>query len=84
MKFERSNVKHPLWRKKVDSSIWGHNVTAIPHWACKMWSVNSMFKGITSKKDADSEVSINFNKKNWKGWITESKGLNTGYGLRKI
>jgi len=75
MKIERSNVKHPLWRKKVDSSMWGHNVTTIPNWACEMWSVNSMFKGITSQRETESEVSINFNDKTWKGHITEaSKG----------
>ena len=82
MKFERSDVKHPLWRKKVDSSLWSHKVTALPHWACEAWSVNSIFEGITSKKDVNSKVSIKFNKKSWKGWVTENNAVkNSRYRL---
>ena len=73
MKIERSNIKHPLWRKKVDSSMWGHNVTTIPNWACEMWKVDSLFKGVSSKKDSKSHVKIKFNNKIWNGWVTEAK-----------
>ena len=37
MKYERSNVEFPIWRKKVDKSLFEHNGTTIPEWACKMW-----------------------------------------------
>ena len=78
MKTERSNINYPLWRKKVDSSMWGHNVTTIPNWACKMWDIDSLFRGVTSKKDEDSEITIKLGKKKWNGWVTvASKGRKT-------
>tara|TARA_B100000700_G_C14795092_1_gene737823 strand:- start:61 stop:198 length:138 start_codon:yes stop_codon:yes gene_type:complete len=39
MKIERSKVDFPLWRKKVDKSLFEHNGTTIPLWACEMWSL---------------------------------------------
>ena len=36
MKLERSNVDFPLWRKKVDKSLFEHNGTHIPSWACEI------------------------------------------------
>jgi len=34
MKLERSKIEYPLWRKKVDSSIFDYKGTTIPTWAC--------------------------------------------------
>ena len=44
MKFERSNVKHPLWRKKVDASLFNYKGTTIPTWACDMWGIQKQMK----------------------------------------
>ena len=73
MKLERSNVDHPLWRKKVDSSLFAYKGTTIPTWACNMWKIQSIFKGCNSKKLKCSEVKIRFNKKLYSGWVTEAK-----------
>ncbi len=51
MKLERSNVEFPLWRKKVDKSIFEHNGTIIPAWACQMWNVDTLYADVSSKKD---------------------------------
>ena len=83
MKFERSNIGHPLWRKKVDSSIFRVSGTTIPNWMCKPWNIDVIFKNITSKTDPGSQVKIVFNEKKWNGWVTEaSKGrINPAYRL---
>ena len=74
MKSERTNISHPIWRKKVDSSIWGHNVTTIPNWACKMWDIGKIFKGMSSQKNPKTEVTILFNNKKWDGNVTWQRG----------
>lgn len=48
MKFERSNVDFPLWRKKVDSSLFAHKGTTIPSWTCTMWKIQESFSGINN------------------------------------
>lgn len=73
MKLERSNVDHPLWRKKVDSSLFAYKGTTIPTWACNMWNIQSNFKGCNSKKSKLSGVNIKFNRILYTGWVTEAK-----------
>lgn len=73
MKLERSNVDFPLWRKKVDKSIFEHNGTTIPVWACEMWGLPTIFSDVSSRKDSKSEVNIKFEKKKYKGWVTTAK-----------
>ncbi|MFC1827219.1 GIY-YIG nuclease family protein [Thermodesulfobacteriota bacterium] len=78
MKFERSKVEFPLWRKKVDSSLFDHKGTTIPTWACDMWGIQPIFKKCVSKKDKASQVIITFNKKKYSGLVTiASKGRKT-------
>ena len=48
MKIERSKVDFPLWRKKVDKSLFEHNGTTIPMWACEMWNLTRLFSKILS------------------------------------
>ena len=75
MKFERSNVDFPLWRKKVDSSLFAHKGTTIPTWACTMWGIQIKFTGINSKRNKNSIVTIIFKTHHFDGWLTEaSKG----------
>lgn len=73
MKTERSNVEFPLWRKKVDKSLFEHKGTTVPLWACKMWSLPSYFQDVTSKKSTASEVVIRYKGKEYKGWVTVAK-----------
>lgn len=46
MKLERSKVDYPLWRKKVDSSLFTYKGTTIPAWACKMWEIDNQLNRI--------------------------------------
>ena len=73
MKLERSNIDFPLWRKKVDKSLFEHNGTTIPVWACEMWGLPALFSEISSRKDSDSEVTVKFGKKKYNGWVTTAK-----------
>ena len=83
MKIERSKVDFPLWRKKVDKSLFKHNGTAIPMWACEMWCIPRIFSKIKSKNDPNSKVKIKFNDSSHEGRVTETdKGRkNPGYRL---
>ena len=60
MKLERSRVEFPLWRKKVDKSLFEHNETPIPLWACRMWALLDDFEGVSSKRDEASQVVVLF------------------------
>jgi hypothetical protein len=73
VKTERSDVKFPLWRKKVDSSLFNHKGTTIPNWACRSWRIEKQFFEINSKKDSRSKVIILFVNKTYEGWVTEAK-----------
>ena len=78
MKNERSNVEFPLWRKKVDSSLFAHKGTTIPTWACNMWGIQELFRECSSKKDKNSIVTIRFTRRKFEGQVTiASKGRKT-------
>lgn len=53
MKTERSDVQFPLWRKKVDSSLFKYKGTTIPIWVCKMWNISKQFYHCNSKSDPE-------------------------------
>ena len=73
MKLERSKVRFPLWRKKVDSSLFHYKGTTIPGWACDMWDINASFRNCTSKKDKKSKVVIMVENEEYEGWVTCAK-----------
>jgi len=73
MKNERSNVDFPLWRKKVDSSLWTYNGTTIPNWACQMWSIVNRFSDVSSKNNPKSNIKIKLAKNVFDGWVTVAK-----------
>ncbi len=73
MKSERSNIEFPLWRKKVDKSLFEHKGTTVPLWACKMWGLPNYFQSVTSKKDDKAAVKIQYRNKSYRGWVTTAK-----------
>ncbi|RZK60447.1 MAG: GIY-YIG nuclease family protein [Pedobacter sp.] len=83
MKTERSNVKFPLWRKKVDTSLFTKLDTPIPAWVAKLWEIESVFGENSSKRDASSNVELNFNGRVFKGHVlcTKKYGNDTDFKL---
>ena len=80
---ERKDVKFPMWRKKVDGSLFQHSMTAVPGWVnTDLWKTKSLFSGVKSKKNSLSEVKIvlknSGKKKNYKGWFTISESKYKG------
>lgn len=67
MKLERSDIEFPLWRKKVDATLFKDAATPIPKWLCKVWNINTLFSNSVSKKDKISNVKIEFNNKIYSG-----------------
>jgi hypothetical protein len=49
MKQERSDIEHPLWRKKVDASVFKDGVTPIPKFLWKVWDIENLFDPTTKK-----------------------------------
>jgi hypothetical protein len=72
MKIERTKVEFPIWRKKVDSSLFQHKGTTIPKWVCGIWNLERIFPNNKGKGSPESEVKINFNGSIYKGWVTIS------------
>lgn len=73
MPIERTDVRFPLWRKKVDSSLFAHLGTVIPNWVCRLWNIQQHFDDCSSKKDPRSLVSIQFKKQRYDGFVTVAK-----------
>jgi hypothetical protein len=74
---ERSDVKFPLWRKKVDSSLFQHSMTVIPEWVKNdVFDIVEIFSE-SSKKHPSSKVIVEFidDKKSstHDGWVTTTK-----------
>lgn len=81
MKFERSDVKFPLWRKKVNSSLFRKAHTPIPNWCAKIWDIDKTFGDNTSRKSSNAHIEIKFEKEIFSGWITYSFNKDTTYQL---
>jgi hypothetical protein len=70
MPIERTDVRFPLWRKKVDSSMFAHLGTVIPNWVCQIWNISSHFADCSSKLDPRAAVSLRFQGKQYNGFVT--------------
>ncbi len=70
MKLERSDVEFPIWRKKVDKSLFEHNGTTIPEWACKMWGLSEIYGGISTRKNPAAAARAIFQDKEYSAWVT--------------
>lgn len=70
MKLERSDVEFAIWRKKVDKSLFEHNGTTIPEWACRMWALPEIYGKVTSRKDSRASAAVRYNGKQYDAWVT--------------
>lgn len=70
---ERSDIDHPLWRKKIDATFLKDSSTPIPNWLLDAWNIKQIFGEVRSKNDEDSLVAIHFNKNHYKGHVTKIK-----------
>lgn len=70
IKSERTNIKHPMWRKKIDNSILNSGNTHVPRWVCKMWNFDQAFKGVRGRKCSDGRVPVSFKGHTFEGHIT--------------
>lgn len=73
MRLERSDIKYPLWRKKVDSSLFTKLDTPIPNWLADVWSIKEQFGENTSKKEPKAQVQILFEKQTFVAWVAYAK-----------
>jgi hypothetical protein len=65
---ERNNIEFPLWRKKVDRSIFHEKCITIAKFAQKWWELNISFKdNSNSKKDELTKIEILFEKVTYNG-----------------
>lgn len=81
MKFERSDIKHPLWRKKVDSSLFHKAHTPIPNWCARNWDLENLFGRNTSKLTPAAQVKIKFDKQIYFAKVTYSFNKDTSYQI---
>lgn len=70
MKLERSNVEFAIWRKKVDKSLFEHNGTTVPEWACRMWRLHDVFGVVASRKDPRSKTTVIYKGEQFDAWVT--------------
>ena len=69
---ERTNVEYPLWRKKVDNSIFRDAGTTIPNWACGLWAFDTLYPTDLGKRDPASLVLVTFEGRSYDGHVTRS------------
>ena len=70
-KTERRDIEYPLWRKKVDASIFYDKAILIPKFAEKIWNIPKFFQGVFSKKDSKSEIKITFQGVTYDSFLTD-------------
>lgn len=70
MKLERSNIEFAIWRKKVDKSLFEHNGTTVPEWACRMWDLPRLYGDVTSRKDPRSKALVTYDGSKYDAWVT--------------
>ena len=63
---ERSNADAPLWRKKVDNTLFSESSTPIPAWMVKGWNLRKIFSSLYESRK-NQTVTIVFDKKSYEG-----------------
>lgn len=73
-KRERSNVNFPMWRKKIDNSIFDDNSTPLPIWVVKVMEIEKYFpKKESLNKSKKNEIHIEFDNKSFIGNVITVK-----------
>jgi len=72
-RIERTDIEFPLWRKKVDNSIFRDGGTTVPNWAARMWEFDRLFPGVFGKTDDRARVVLHFATRTYAGWVTCTK-----------
>lgn len=68
---ERRNIEFPMWRKKVDRSLFHEKGFTIVKFAEKWWDLVTIYPNITnSRKDKKNEIIIEFDNKSYFGHLT--------------
>jgi hypothetical protein len=70
---ERSDVSHPLWRKKVDSTFLNEGSTPIPNWLVKLWGISNYYENVRSKKSPESSTLVSFQNEVYEGKLVKVK-----------
>jgi hypothetical protein len=70
MRLERSNIEFAIWRKKVDKSLFEHNGTTIPDWACRMWDLPKIYGSVTSRKASEAKTLVKYGGSEFDAWVT--------------
>jgi hypothetical protein len=68
-KAERANVRFPLWRKKVDNSIFRDSGTTVPNWVCRVWQFDVVFPGILKSNDPAASAAVRFEERTYVGRV---------------
>ncbi len=53
---ERTNVRHPLWRKKVDGTLLRLGITPVPLWVAGIWRIGEGFSEVAGRKDPTARI----------------------------
>tara|TARA_Y100000748_G_scaffold290729_1_gene277624 strand:- start:1120 stop:1611 length:492 start_codon:yes stop_codon:yes gene_type:complete len=75
---ERKDVRLPMWRKKMDASMFDHRSTFVPHWVVDtVFGLRDTFPH-SSKKDPRSLVEIEYRHPDRRitmhqGWVTTTR-----------
>jgi len=73
-KRERRNVNFPMWRKKIDNSIFDDSNTPLPNWVLKQMNIEKYFPSETNlKKNARNQVCIYFEGNEYFGHVVSRK-----------
>jgi hypothetical protein len=75
-KTERTHIEFPLWRKKVDNSIFRDLGTTVPNWVCDLWHFDVVFPGLLKSKDQAASVAIKFEGRSYKGYVSSTHPKN--------
>lgn len=67
MKQERSDIEHPLWRKKVDASVFKDGSTPIPKFLWKTWGIEELFDSDSSADTRKVPVKVTYEKEFFSG-----------------
>ena len=67
---ERRDIDSPMWRKKVDASIFYDKAILILVFAKKWWNIEKYFNKANGKKHPDSKVFIDFNGNQYEANVT--------------